>query len=95
MKGRNPTNSQVSTSDSLTLPPPALLPVSPLVAPANTLVSLVSLGGLGVTCLHRDSRFAGSNPTEVDGFLGRKNPEHRSSGMDFKLGIPSLRFLAR
>ena len=29
----------------------------------------VSLGGLGVTCSPRDSRFAGSYPTEVDGFF--------------------------
>ena len=30
---------------------------------------LVGLGGLGVTCSPRDPRFAGSNPTEVDGFF--------------------------
>jgi hypothetical protein len=42
--------------------------------------------GLGVTCLPRDPRFAGS---------GRKNPEHKSSDRDFKLGVPSLRFQAR
>ena len=29
----------------------------------------VGLGGLGVTCSSREPRFAGSNPTEVDGFL--------------------------
>ena len=46
----------------------------------------VGLGGLGVTGSPRDPRFAGSNPAEVDGFLsGRKNPEHKSSGRDFKL----------
>ena len=28
----------------------------------------VDLGDLGVTCTPRDPRFAGSNPTEVDGF---------------------------
>ena len=28
-------------------------------------------------------------------FSGRKNPEHKSSRRDFKLGIPSLRFQAR
>ena len=28
-------------------------------------------------------------------FSGRKNPEHKSSGRDFKLGIRSLRFQAR
>ena len=51
---------------------------------------IVSLGGLGVTCSPRDLRFAGSNPAEVDGFFsGRKNPEHKSSG------VPSLRFQAR
>ena len=57
---------------------------------------IVSLGGLGVTCSPRDPRFAGSNPTEVDVFFsGRKNSEHKSSGRDFKLGVPSLRFQAR
>ena len=25
-------------------------------------------------------------------FSGRKNPKHKSSGRDFKLGVPSLRF---
>ena len=28
-----------------------------------------NLGGLEVTCSPRDQRFAGSNPTEVDGFF--------------------------
>ena len=27
------------------------------------------LGGLGVTCLPRDPRFAGSNPADVDGLF--------------------------
>ena len=59
-------------------------------------VTQVGLGGLRVTCSPRDPRFAGSNPTEIDGFFsGRKNPEHKSSGRDFKLGVPSLRFQAR
>ena len=40
----------------------------------------VDLGGLGVTCLPRDPRFAGLNPAEVDGFFSEhKNPEHKSS----------------
>ena len=43
----------------------------------------------------RDPRFAGSNPADVDGFFRTKNPEHKSSGRDFKLGVPSLRFQAR
>ena len=30
---------------------------------------LVGLGGLGVTYSPRDPRFAGSNPTEVDGLF--------------------------
>ena len=50
----------------------------------------VGFGGLGVTCLPRDPRFAGSNLAEVDRFF----PEHKSSGRDFKLGVPSLRFQA-
>ena len=40
----------------------------------------VGLGGLGVTCSLRDPMFA-----EVDGFFsGRKIPEHKFSGRDFK-----------
>ena len=39
------------------------------------------------------SKVAGSNPAEVDGFFSRrKNPEHKSSGRDFKSWVPSLRF---
>ena len=57
---------------------------------------VVGLGGLGVTCSPRDIRFAGSNPAEIDGlFSVRKNPEHKSYGRDFKLGVASLRFQAR
>ena len=56
----------------------------------------VGLGGLGKTCSPQDPRFAGSNPIEVDGFFsGHKNPEQKSSGRDFKLWVPSLRFQAR
>ena len=55
----------------------------------------VGLGGLGVTCSPRDSRFAGSNAAEVIDFSGRKNPGHKSSGRDFKLEAPSLRFQTR
>ena len=52
---------------------------------------LIVLGGFGVTCSPRDPRIAGSNPADVDGcFLGRKNPEQKSSGRDFKLKVPSL-----
>ena len=32
-------------------------------------VHSVGLGGHGVTCSHRDPRFAGSNSAEVDGFF--------------------------
>ena len=46
-----------------------------------------------VLCSPRDPRFAGSNPAEVDGFFSvRKKPEHKSSGRDFKLRVPSLKF---
>ena len=56
----------------------------------------VGLGCLEVTCSPRDPGFAGSNPAEVDGFFsGRKNPDQKSSGREFKLGVPSLRFQAR
>ena len=60
------------------------------------IIGLVGLGGLGVTCSPRDPRFASWNPAEVDGFFsGRKNPEHKSSGRGFKMGVPSKRFQAR
>ena len=63
---------------------------------AGVILCSVGLGGLGVTCSPRDPRFAGSNPGEVNGFfLGRKNPEHKSSGRDLGLGVPSLRFQAK
>ena len=32
-------------------------------------LNIVGIGGLVVTCSPRDPRFAGSNPTEVDGFF--------------------------
>ena len=54
----------------------------------------VVLGGLGVMCSPQDPRFTGLNPAEVDRFSGRKNPEHKFSGRDFKLGVLSLRFQA-
>ena len=54
---------------------------------------LVGLGGLGVTCSPRDPRLAGSHPAEVDEFFqDLKLLLHKSSGSDFKLGVPSLRF---
>ena len=34
-----------------------------------TYTNIVGLGGLGVPCSSRDPRFAGSNPTDVDGFF--------------------------
>ena len=33
-------------------------------------------GGLGVACWPLVPKFAGSNPAEAMGFLGRKNPQH-------------------
>ena len=51
----------------------------------------VGLGGFGVTCSPRDPMFAGSHKAEVDGFFsGSKNPEHKSSGRNFKLGVRAL-----
>ena len=55
-----------------------------------------NLDNLGVNCSPRDPRFAGSTPADIDGFFSeRKNPEHKSSGRDFILGVPSLRFQVR
>ena len=54
----------------------------------------VGFGGLRVTWSPWDPRFVGSNPAGVNGFSEHKNPEHKSSGRDFKPGVPSLRFQA-
>ena len=63
----------------------ANFPTYPLIFMTN--ITLIGLAGLGVTCSPRDKRFAGSNPAEIDGFFsGRKNPEYKSPGRDFKLG---------
>jgi len=37
---------------------------------------LNGFGGLGVACWPLIPKFAGSNPAEAVGFLGRKNPQH-------------------
>ena len=37
---------------------------------------LWDIGGLGVACWPLVPKFAGSNPAETIGFLGRKNPQH-------------------
>ena len=37
---------------------------------------LHGFGGLGVVCWPLVPKFAGSNPAEAVGFLGRKNPQH-------------------
>ena len=39
-------------------------------------VSKFGFGGLGVACWHLVPKFAGSNPAEAVGFLGRKIPQH-------------------
>ena len=36
----------------------------------------MSFNGFGLVCWPLVPKFAGSNPTEADGFLGRKNPQH-------------------
>ena len=56
---------------------------------------VVDLGGLGVKCSPRDLRFAGSNPADGSFQDKKKNPEHKSSGRDLNLGVPSVRFRSR
>ena len=50
----------------------------------KTYVDGVDLGGLGVQ----------TRLSSMDFFSGRKNPERKSFGRDFKLGVTSLRFQA-
>jgi len=37
---------------------------------------IIGFGGLEVACWPLVPKFAGSNPAEAVGFLGRKNPQH-------------------
>ena len=39
-------------------------------------IPLYSFGGLGIACWPLVPKFAGSNPAEAVGFLGRRNPQH-------------------
>jgi len=39
-------------------------------------MTVYGFGGLGVGCGPLVPKFAGSNPAEAVGFLGRKNPQH-------------------
>ena len=41
-----------------------------------TVTKCRGFGGLGVACCPLVPKFTGSNPAEVVGFLGRKNPQH-------------------
>ena len=52
-------------------------------------------GSLGVMRSPRDPRFSDSNPAMVDGFFQDVRILNTSSGKDFKLRVPSLRFQAR
>ena len=52
---------------------------------------LNGFGGLGVACWPLVPKFAGSNPDEAVGFLGRKNP---SFGGEVKPSVPCRRFAA-
>ena len=56
--------------------------------------AFVCLGGLGVTCRLEIEGSRVQIWLRLMDFSGRKNPEHKSSGRDFKLGVPSLRFQA-
>ena len=49
--------------------------------------------GLGVACWPLVPKFAGSNPAEFVGFLGRKSPEP-SFGGEVKPSVPCCRFAA-
>ena len=42
----------------------------------SPLLGDISFGGLGVACWPLVPKFAGSNPAEDVGFLGRKNSQH-------------------
>ena len=50
---------------------------SVVVSGIGIFIGIISgFGGLGVACWPLVPKFAGSNPAEAVGFLGRKNPQH-------------------
>ena len=51
-------------------------------------------GGLEVACWPLVPKFAGSNPPEAVGFLGRKNPQHAFLQWESKASVPCRRFTA-
>jgi len=48
----------------------------------------LGFGGLEVACLPSVLKFAGSNPAEAVGFLGRKNPQHAFLRRGSKAVVP-------
>jgi hypothetical protein len=49
-----------------------------------------------ISSVYRGADYLNCLPAEVKGFFsGRKNAELKSSGRDFKFGVPSLRFQTR
>ena len=52
------------------------------------------LGGLGVARWPLVPKFAGSNPAEAVGFLGRKNPQRAFLRRGSKASVPCRRFAA-
>ena len=55
---------------------------------------MVGFGGLGVACWPLVPKFAGSNPAEAVGILGRKNPQHTFLRVEVKPSVPCRRFAA-
>ena len=51
----------------------------------------IGFGGLGVACWPLVPKFAGSNPAEAVGFLGRKNPQHAFLRRGSKAHVVDLR----
>jgi hypothetical protein len=51
-------------------------------------------GGLEVACWPFVPKFAGSNPAEAVGFLGRKNPQHAFLRREVKPSVQCRRFAA-
>ena len=60
----------------------------------HTHTHTIDFGGLGVACWPLVPKFAGSDPAEAIGFLGRKNPQHASFGGEVKPSVPCRKFAA-
>jgi len=61
---------------------------------SSRIKKITGFGGLGVACWPLVPKFAGLNPAESVGVVGRKNPQHAFLRRGIKPSVPCRRFAA-